>query len=178
MYRYLLSHPEDATLRDEFNHAAAYLGIERARLGDDRLEVQMSLSPELEAIRVPALLLQPLVENAVKHGILARNARGAVNVRARTNADSLLVEVEDRMDGQVAPLSAAQRESGSGIALSTLRQRLQRGFGTGAFLTLTRTDTGTLATVGIPLVHLGQDLATSPMKNRVPQAGMLGEAGT
>jgi len=83
LYRYLLSHPEDAPLRDEVNHARSYLEIESARLGDGRLHVEVALPHEVEGVRVPALLLQPLVENAVKHGIGNRTGRGTVFMRAR-----------------------------------------------------------------------------------------------
>ena len=69
LYRYLLHHPHDASLMNEVEHACAYLAIERARLGDERLAVQTSIDDSVRDTRVPALLLQPLVENAVNHGI-------------------------------------------------------------------------------------------------------------
>ena len=69
LYRYLLHHTDDAPLAAEVSHATSYLMIERARLGGSRLRVETDIPAELAVLRVPSLLLQPLVENAVKHGI-------------------------------------------------------------------------------------------------------------
>lgn len=147
LYRYLLSHPDDASLREEASHASAYLAIERARLGDGRLEVEVALPAELAGARVPALLLQPLVENAVRHGVGRRTGRGTVRITARAEGGSLVVEVMDSADG--APLPASER--GAGIALETLRERLRLRFGEHASLTLTTSDAGATARVTLPL---------------------------
>jgi LytS/YehU family sensor histidine kinase len=164
LYRYLLSHPEDAPLHDEVNHARAYLEIERARLGDGRLRVEVSLAPGVADLRVPALLLQPLVENAVKHGIGNRTGRGTVDIRARLEEHDLLIEIEDASEGPVReqhpltpstrPLPADEdRHPGAGIALKTLRQRLAVLHGRRAKLTLTPTSQGMIATVRLPTDH-------------------------
>lgn len=149
LYRYLLSHPEEAPLEAEIDHACAYLEIERARLGDDRLEVRVDLPPALAAVRVPALLLQPLVENAVKHGVARRDGPGRVTVRARLEESgaALRVEVEDEASGRPLP----PLEAGSGIALDTLRQRLARRYAGEASLALSPTARGMRATVELPL---------------------------
>ncbi|MCB9597200.1 MAG: histidine kinase [Sandaracinaceae bacterium] len=149
LYRYLLSHPEEAALEAEVDHAQAYLAIERARLGDDRLEVHIELPSDLAPLPVPTLLLQPLVENAVKHGVARRDGPGRVTVRARLEDDDgvLCIEVEDEATGVSMPPS----ETGAGIALSTLRQRLARRYGEGASLALTPTESGMRATVRLPV---------------------------
>jgi LytS/YehU family sensor histidine kinase len=159
LYRYLLSHPEDAPLRDEVNHARAYLEIESARLGDGRLNVDVTLEPDVETRSVPALLLQPLVENAVKHGIGNRTGKGQIHIRGRIEAAELLIEIEDESEGPLrdaSPLPDATQSlddderPGAGIALKTLRQRLLHRYGRRARLTLTPTERGMIATVRLP----------------------------
>jgi two-component system, LytTR family, sensor kinase len=165
LYRYLLSHPEDAPLRDEINHARAYLDIESARLGDGRLKVEVRVAPALEHLRVPALLLQPLVENAVKHGIGNRTGRGTIFIRAHLEADDLLIEIEDHSEGPRraamalggSPASARDNRDldedakpGTGIALKTLRQRLAHLHGRRAQLLLSPTEHGMIASVRVP----------------------------
>lgn len=145
MYRYLLSHPEDAPLADEVNHCLAYLAVERARLGDDKLSVDTEVPPELASLRVPALLLQPLVENAVQHGIAGRSGQGLVRIRATRAAGSILIVVEDAADGE-----KRQTPGGSGIALSTLRARLEAQYGAAASLALEPTERGMRAIVRLP----------------------------
>lgn len=147
LYRYLLSHPEEAPLEAEVGHAAAYLAIERARLGDERLSVEVELPPELAKIRVPALLLQPIVENAVKHGVARRDGAGRVKLSARLDGEALLIDVEDHAQGKPVP----PVETGSGIALDTLRRRLSRRYGDRASLDLSTLESGTRATVRLPI---------------------------
>jgi LytS/YehU family sensor histidine kinase len=147
LYRYLLSHPDEAPLEAEVDHACAYLAIERARLGDERLDVTVELPPELGGLRVPPLLLQPLVENAVKHGVGRRDGPGRVVLRARTDSGVLVIEIEDEASGKRLP----PVESGSGIALDTLRRRLSRRYGESATLSLSPTERGMRATVRLPI---------------------------
>lgn len=146
LYRYLLHHPDDAPLASEVSHATSYLMIERARLGKERLRVVTDVPPELVELRVPALLLQPLVENAVKHGIANRRDGGTITIRARRDDDTLLLEVIDRGVGA----SLGEPEKGSGIALDTLRQILARRFGEQARIDLVRYDDETTARVRLP----------------------------
>jgi LytS/YehU family sensor histidine kinase len=159
LYRYLLSHPEDAPLSDEANHARMYLDIESARLGDGRLRVDVDLASEVESMRVPALLLQPLVENAVKHGIGNRTGHATVSIRAQLDGGDLLIEVEDASEGplrsamSLAPELDEDARPGNGIALKTLRQRLLYLYGRGAKLLLTATDKGMIASVRLPIAR-------------------------
>ena len=147
LYRYLLHHPDDSTLAAEFDHARAYLRIERARLGQSRLSVDSELPDALRNHRVPALLLQPLVENAVKHGIATRKAGGSVRISAFTNERYIFIEVRDRGTGEL--LGAP--EPGSGIALAALKESLDRRFGDEASIDLEVGDAETLARVRLPL---------------------------
>lgn len=150
LYRYLLSHPHEATVRDEVAHACAYLAIERARLGDERLAVRQAIDPDAAGIAVPALLLQPLVENAVKHGVGAREGAGEVEVRARVEAGQLVLEVEDASESDAQSDRASLSETGAGIALATLRERLNKRFGARASLELVPTARGMIARVTLP----------------------------
>lgn len=150
LYRYLLHHPEDAPLASEVAHACAYLAIERARLGEGRLSVETDVPEELGELRVPALLLQPLVENAVKHGVAARDGAGMVRLVAKRDDDALVIEVCDRGSGR--PLGAVT--GGSGIALDTLRERLGKRFEGEATLELAPSDGGMCARIRLPMDEL------------------------
>jgi LytS/YehU family sensor histidine kinase len=159
LYRYILSHPDTARVRDEISHAQAYLAIESARLGEGRLTVEIDVDPEVEHCLVPALLLQPLAENAIKHGVSTRTGPGTVRLRARLEAGDVLLEVEDCTEGDVRPATLpgqavsandADERPGTGIALKTLRQRLLHEYGHRARLALTPTEHGMLAWVRLP----------------------------
>jgi LytS/YehU family sensor histidine kinase len=146
LYRYLLHHPHDASVMNEVEHACAYLAIERARLGDERLAVQTSVDDSVRDARVPALLLQPIVENAVKHGITPKQGLGKITIRASDLGNRLRIEVEDEADGPRQGTSTR----GSGMALQTLRKRLTQQYHGEAKLELTSMDRGTLATLELP----------------------------
>jgi LytS/YehU family sensor histidine kinase len=146
LYRYLLHHPHDASVINEVEHACAYLAIERARLGDERLSVQTSVDTSVRDMRVPALLLQPIVENAVKHGITPKQGVGRITIRASEVGDRLRIEVEDEAEG---PHHGAPTQ-GSGVALQTLRKRLKQQYDGGANLQLSSMERGTLVTLDLP----------------------------
>lgn len=146
LYRYLLHHPHDASVMNEVEHACAYLAIERARLGDERLAVQTSVDETVKDTRVPALLLQPIVENAVKHGITPKQGLGKITIRASDLGDRLRIEVEDEAEG---PHHGAPTR-GSGVALQTLRKRLTEQYDGAANLRLSSMEHGTLVTLELP----------------------------
>ena len=146
LYRYLLHHPHDASVLNEVEHACAYLAIERARLGDERLAVQTSIDESVKDTRVPALLLQPIVENAVKHGITPKQGLGRITIRASDRGDRLRIEVEDEAEGPHHGVPT----KGSGVALQTLRKRLQQQYNGEANLRLSTMERGTLVTLDLP----------------------------
>ena len=156
LYRYLLNHPEDAPLQSEVDHALAYLAIERARLGEGRLRVESVVDAETQGRRVPALLLQPLVENAVKHGVAAHAGEGIVRVIARRDGGTLVIEVQDHCKGEYVGIV----EAGTGIALQTLRERLAKRFGDVASLELLPRDDGMCARVTLPWAALDERIET------------------
>ncbi|HEX6617030.1 MAG TPA: histidine kinase [Gemmatimonadales bacterium] len=111
----------EVPLAAELEMLDAYLGIQRERFGD-RLRVRLEIEPEVRSALVPALLLQPLVENAIRHGLEDGAAgRGAIVVAARRRGDVLEVLVRD--DGRGLPAAATARD---GIGLANTRERLLR----------------------------------------------------
>jgi len=122
LFRYSLEQSERHTVRlgDEWRFVRDYLAIEQMRLGD-RLTVLMELDPDAAQVEVPSLLLQPLVENAVRHGIVPRREGGTVRVSARLCDDRVDLQVSD--DGVGTDSAALPGARGTG--LRTLRQRLE-----------------------------------------------------
>jgi two-component system, LytTR family, sensor kinase len=113
----------EVPLRDEVSLLANYIGIMRARFGE-ALSVEVDVDPTVASAAVPSLLLQPLVENAIRHGVGPRGG-GRIEVQARRRADWLELAVRD--DG-VGATDASAIISG-GIGLSTTRDRLQLFYG-------------------------------------------------
>ena len=112
-------------LRDELALVDRYLDIQRVRFGD-RLSVSIDATPEAHAARVPLLIVQPLVENALRHGFAPRVEPGHLAVTARRDGASLVIEVRD--DGVGLPGGSAATE-GPGTGLRNLRFRLREEYG-------------------------------------------------
>jgi len=130
-----------APLGEELALAERYLGIQQVRFGE-RLRVTWDIGPDLHAWPVPRLLLQPLLENAILHGVSARTAGGRIHIAARRSAGSLEIVVED--DGA----GFAPGESGrQGVGLSNTRSRLAAMYGDRA-----RVDTRTSSLGGAAVV--------------------------
>src|SRR5439155_16602646 len=110
----------EVPLRQELEFLKSYLEIEQTRFGD-RLSVRMDIAPEALEARVPNLVLQPLVENAIQHGIEPHARPGQIELRARRENGELLLEVRDNGDG--LPNAAGPAE---GIGVSNTRARLQQ----------------------------------------------------
>jgi signal transduction histidine kinase len=113
----------EVALRQELDFLLPYLEIEQARLGP-RLSLRTEIDPEVLDARLPYLLLQPLVENALRHGVAARSRPGWLLVRARREGDRLLVQVRD--DGPGLPDTMQD-----GIGLTNTRARLEALYGRG-----------------------------------------------
>ena len=135
------------TLAQEFAMLEAYLGLMQLRMGD-RLKVELALPADLAAVELPPLLAQPLVENAIHHGLEPQISGGTVTVSARRVDGRLWIEVAD--DGQ--GLGGPKRRGGNGVALDNIRARLAARFGPSAALELLPRDGGgTLARIQFPL---------------------------
>jgi two-component system LytT family sensor kinase len=122
----------DVTLAEEIDLQRLYLDIEKARF-PDRLHVEIDVPQELENARMPALLLQPIVENAIKYGVSKSRKAVLVRIDARPlDSQRMIVEVSNRMkNGGKDELPAATHE-GTGLGLSNVCQRLEARFGSRA----------------------------------------------
>ncbi|HEX7241400.1 MAG TPA: histidine kinase, partial [Longimicrobiaceae bacterium] len=126
LLRLSLEHEEtqEVTLREELAFLQPYLEIEQARL-EDRLTVVMEIAPETLDARVPHLVLQPLVENAIRHGIAPRIEPGRVEISATSGADDRFLHLEVRDDG---PGVDRHNQIGTrkGVGLTNIRSRLEQ----------------------------------------------------
>lgn len=155
LLRYTLESTEaqEVTLRQELDFLDRYLEIQQARFGA-RLAVRREIDPETLEAQVPNLVLQPLVENALDHGIAPHARPGQVILRARRREDRLELEVQDNGSG----LSAVHPPP-EGIGLSNTRARLQQLYGTASrfeFSNVAGDDSGLLVRVTIPFRPAGE----------------------
>ena len=135
------------TLAAEFDRTADYLALMAVRMGP-RLAVTLDLPDELRDLPVPPLLLQPLVENSIQHGLEPKIEGGRIEVRARRVGDQLRLSVSDSGVG----LDAAAPSQGAGFGTTQVRERLAALFGTRASLALQRApEGGTVAELILPL---------------------------
>ena len=119
---------ESVTLADELALVDRYLAIEQVRFGE-RLRVERLIAPEALACELPPLLLQPLVENAIKHGIADRIEGGTVRISAGVEGDRLRIALENPVDDD------APARAGEGLGLEIVRQRLAALGGAGLAVT-------------------------------------------
>ena len=136
-----------ASLREELQIVERYLEIQRARF-PDRLDVTIDLAPDAADARVPLLIVQPLVENAVRHGLATRVREGSLVVRAVRNNGQMRIDVEDTGVGLPAGWRLA---NATGTGLRNLASRLAAEFGDAAALDVgPREGGGVRATVTLP----------------------------
>ena len=144
----------DITLGEELDLVAKYAGVEQARFGE-RLHVEMNVPADLLDARVPQLLLQPLVENAIRHGIAPREGPGVVRVSGAGRNGRLTLSVEDDGVGL-----GAGRPGGHGIGLSATRERLHHMYGLDSALDVRdREGGGTRVSIDLPLRREGRRTA-------------------
>lgn len=155
-FRHSLSRGEDViTLGEEEEHVHSYLQIQQARY-KDILEYTIRMDPALRGTRLPKLTLQPLVENALYHGIKRKRGRGCIDIASRRSGADVLLQITDNGAGMTeARLEELNRaiESGErvGFGLVTVHERLRLLFGPPYGLTLSsREGEGTTVTVRIP----------------------------
>ncbi|QDS32920.1 sensor histidine kinase [Brevibacillus brevis] len=146
------------SLARELEHIEAYLAIERARFGD-KLHVEYDIEDGVERFTVPGLILQPLVENAVKHGLLPKREGGTVVIRARRKEKQIVeLTVEDNGVGmEVDPFKPALAEKSagrqlSGIGLANVKSRLQSIYGEPYGIVIeSKSGSGTTCTIQLPI---------------------------
>ncbi len=164
---------DEVPLGEELALLDRYLAIQRARFGD-RLEVSIQVEPGADSLLVPSLLLQPLVENAIRHGNAERAGRGAIAVRAHREDGRLVLEVEDDGSGAtgpgavvVGPVLAGNRGAAGvavrGIGLSATAERLQLLYGDAqTFSAGTGREGGFLVRAALPARHAAGDEPPGP----------------
>ncbi len=118
LFRHALMEPDEfVTLADEIGLAQRYLAIEQVRFGE-RIQLEWALDPQAALARVPPLLLQPLVENAVKHGVEPSASGAQIRVSTQRRGSSVVIKVTNTVP-------AGQGQRGSGVALENVRERLK-----------------------------------------------------
>jgi two-component system LytT family sensor kinase len=133
----------EVPLREELRFLEGYLGIERARFSD-RLRVTMTVEPQALDAHVPRFVLQPLVENAIRHGIAKRVASGVLTITGARAGSSLSLSVSDDGPGPAV-------DSSDGVGLANTRERLRHLYGPEAVLSLTRSPGGgAVASITLP----------------------------
>jgi two-component system LytT family sensor kinase len=151
-FRYVLTHADRplASLEEEMNFLRTYLSIEQVRFGQ-RLAVEFDLDPAVSGAVLPSLILQPLVENAIKHGIAPKVGRSTLVIRARRDRTKLLLSVLDDGVGLRANRPSLP-ENSSGVGLNNIRERLQTMYGHEAHLSLQAVSGGgSIAAIELPL---------------------------
>jgi two-component system LytT family sensor kinase len=142
--------------RDELAFTDDYLGIEVVRFGE-KLRVVKEIAPETLDLVVPSMLLQPLIENSIKHGLEPRISGGTVTLRSRVRGQRLLLEVEDDGVGvsPERPLNSASGlvRPGTGIGMKNVRERMEVLYGADAVMEMeSRPGRGTRITLEMPIV--------------------------
>ena len=133
------------TVAREIEFVRSYLDIERARFGA-RLQTSIDVSVDVMSAFVPTLILQPLVENALRHGILSHEEGGSIAVRITPQGSKLTIVVTDSGGG-----AGAEGSAGRGIGLSNTSRRLQELYGEVAALAFSKTERGGVTRLTLPL---------------------------
>ncbi len=120
-----LGERESIPLREELALARSYLAVERVRFGE-RLKVEETIAVESEDCLVPALILQPLIENAVKYGVAALLEGGSIRLSARRSGGGVAIDIENEFDADDRPDTAPARP---GIGLAHVKRRLAVRYG-------------------------------------------------
>jgi LytS/YehU family sensor histidine kinase len=134
-------------LEEELEIVRAYLEIEQMRLGE-RLETCLSVPDGARRALIPALSIQPLVENAVKHGIASKQGKGMVTLTVTEGPGGLTVKIQDTGDG--FKNKAGEPGAGNGIGLENVRQRLRLYYGEGEGLKIASDANGTMVSFFVP----------------------------
>jgi two-component system LytT family sensor kinase len=142
-------------LREEVEFIDNYLDIEVVRFGRDKLNVVKELDPASLDVMVPSMLLQPLVENSIKHGLSSKVEGGSIFLRSRVADSQLIIEVEDDGVGMRTPGFVDCAEwHGAGIGMANISERLKVLYGDTARMTVdSHEGKGTLVQLRLPLLQ-------------------------
>jgi hypothetical protein len=148
---------QEIPLRQELNFLDRYLEIQQVRFGN-RLQVEKEIDARTLEVKVPTLILQPLVENAIRHGIEPQTGQGRLHISASRDDQTLHLRVRDNGAG-----SKPANEAKDGIGIANTRSRLQQLYGPAARLTLTTgADGGFIATIDLPCREAADIKPASP----------------
>ena len=167
VFRYALRGAESewAILDDELEFVGAYLEVERARFGD-RLQVSIEIAADVRGARIPTMMVQTLVENAVKHGLSDLIGTAVVGVHATRAGDRVIVAVTDNGEGfSTRPARRGTEGRSGGYGLANIRQRLHGYFAEEGVLRIDRDDARSLTTVAVELPFL-RETPESPGERR------------
>jgi two-component system LytT family sensor kinase len=149
----LKDHDTYVPLRDELRFTDDYLDIEVVRFGAHKLKVEKEIDPRTLDVLVPSILLQPLIENSIKHGLEPRINGGTVTLRSRIEGERVFIEVADDGVGMGNRPATALRREGAGIGMKNVRERLEVLYGNQArFNVVSNPGRGTLVSIEIPSV--------------------------
>ena len=147
----LKDHDSYVPLREELSFTDDYLDIEVVRFGPEKLHVEKEIDPRTLWILVPSILLQPLIENSIKHGLEPRLKGGTVTLRSRLVGERVLIEVADDGVGMGNRPASALSRAGAGIGMKNVQERLEVLYGNQArFSVESNPGRGTLVSIEIP----------------------------
>lgn len=157
VFRYTLRRSENEWVRleDEMMFVRSYLEVEQARFGE-RLQVHMQIDDGVKDLKIPAMIVQTLVENSIKHGIASVRGVGRVEIRAVLRDDRIQIKVLDNGPGferteSLDPGSASAEKANGGYGLRNVRQRLQGYFGEAAELKVEHDKLSNLTVVSVEM---------------------------
>jgi two-component system sensor histidine kinase LytS len=160
----------------EMEHVEAYLSLEQVRF-PGRYSLQWHIAERVEHALIPPFTLQPLVENAIKHGLKRRRSGGAIEISLKRDNAYLQVEVADNGCGIAAEqlkllgMKEVASKTGSGTALQNLRERLTGLFGAEASMNIESGETGTRVRLTFPYIERGEDVFAESVYRRGRAAG-------
>jgi len=147
----LRDHGTYVPLREELSFTDDYLDIEVVRFGAEKLRVVKETDERTLNVLVPSILLQPLIENSIKHGLEPRIQGGTITIRSRMQGERVVVEVEDDGVGIVLNSPSSLERRGAGIGMKNVRERLEVLYGNRArFTVVSRPGRGTLVSIELP----------------------------
>ena len=156
-------------LREELEFIDNYLDIEVVRFGADKLRIVKELDPASLDAMVPSMLLQPLIENSIKHGLASKIEEGRIFLRSRLTDSKLIIEVEDNGVGMGSAnlLERPTGLGGTGIGLTNIAERLKVLYGDSARMTIdSHEGKGTLIRLRLPLLHSEGSLPAAVYEER------------
>ncbi|MGC9157589.1 MAG: sensor histidine kinase, partial [Terracidiphilus sp.] len=149
----LKDHDTYVPLSEELRFTDDYLDIEVVRFGADKLRVEKQIDPRTLQVLVPSILLQPLIENSIKHGLEPRIGGGTITLRSRLEGDRVCIEVADDGVGMGGRPPSMLNRTGAGIGMKNVQERLEVLYGNEAhFEVISNPGRGTLVSIDIPAI--------------------------